>query len=133
MARLNEITWTKNSHPTDIKILNPHAPSSSTYGVRTTVVELPIDLQLPTVLKQKKGKQDGGGGGEGGVDEPTLSMALMVRTRTRRGGAAAAICLTSLTAAAPLTAPRDMSAAKPDPAPPHSSVQAKRNQQEVSE
>lgn len=51
----------------------------------------------------------------------TLSRALMTSTRTRKGGAAATIWHTYCTAAAPLAAPREMSAANPDPAK-HSSI-----------
>ena len=46
----------------------------------------------------------------------TLSRALMTSTRTRKGGAADTIWHTYCTAAAPLAAPREMSAANPDPA-----------------
>ncbi len=46
----------------------------------------------------------------------TLRRALMTRTSTLKGGAAATIWHTYCTAAAPFTAPREMSAAKPEPA-----------------
>ena len=46
----------------------------------------------------------------------TLSRALMTSTSTRKGGAAATIWQTYWTAAAPFTAPSEMSAAKPEPA-----------------
>ena len=48
--------------------------------------------------------------------ELTLSRALMTSTSTRKGGAAETIWQTYCTAAAPLTAPKEMSAARPDPA-----------------
>lgn len=46
----------------------------------------------------------------------TLSRALMNSTRVLKGGAAVAMLRTYGTAAAPFTAPREMSAAKPGPA-----------------